>query len=220
MDVGLAILCLVLVTPLLALLGVAIVLESGRPILFKARRVGCDGRLFTVCKLRTMAQGAQAQLEALAAQNVGEGMVKIADDPRVTGVGRWLRRFSLDELPQLWNVLHGEMSLVGPRPHDASELVLSSPEHRERLSVKPGLTGLWQIRARSDPSLASRVYWDLRYVASCSLSLDLRIMLETIPAVLSGLGSRVETPNSHGPRTLVTSLGPLPPPRPIRSDPR
>ncbi|MBO0730408.1 MAG: sugar transferase, partial [Acidimicrobiaceae bacterium] len=186
---------------------VAILVETGRPALFTPRRLGRGGMPFTLYKLRTMTRDAEAQLEVVATKNVGEGMVKIAHDPRVTAVGRWLRRFSLDELPQLWNVVRGEMSLVGPRPHDAAEIVADTPEHEERLSVKPGLTGLWQIRARADPSLASRVYWDLRYVAGCSLSLDLRILWETVPAVLGGLGGGVDASGSHGPAAFVAGPG-------------
>lgn len=208
LDVCLAIPFLILMVPVLLLAIVAILVESGRPVLFKPRRLGRGGKSFTLYKLRTMVRDAEAQFEVLANNNVGDGMVKIADDPRVTRVGRWLRRISLDELPQLCNVVRGEMSLVGPRPHDATELITDVPEHIERLSVKPGLTGLWQIRARSDPSLASRIYWDLRYVAGCSLSLDVRILLETIPAVCAGEGGRVDMPNSHGPAATMAMFDP------------
>lgn len=207
MDLCLAFPFLFVAVPVLVLAILAILFDTGRPVLFKPRRLGLGGRPFTVYKLRTMIRDAEEQFEVLATNNVGEGMVKIADDPRATRVGRWLRRFSLDELPQLWNVILGEMSLVGPRPHDAAELMIDAPEHKERLSVRPGVTGLWQIRARSDPSLASRVYWDLRYVAGCSLSLDLKIMAETVPALLRGLGAQVDESGSHGPAAIFVTPG-------------
>jgi lipopolysaccharide/colanic/teichoic acid biosynthesis glycosyltransferase len=209
LDLFLAVPGLLLAAPLLATVAVAVLLESGRPVVFRSRRIGRYGKTFTVYKIRTMVPDAEARLAPLAIRNVGQGMVKIVNDPRVTRIGLWLRRFSLDELPQLWNVVRGEMSIVGPRPHDAAELVPNTPEHIERLSVKPGLTGLWQIRARSDPSLATRIYWDLRYVASCSLSLDLRIILETIPVVLGGLGGRVQAPDSLRPTSAALIATPV-----------
>jgi lipopolysaccharide/colanic/teichoic acid biosynthesis glycosyltransferase len=218
-DVGLAVACLLLTAPLLTSIAMAVLLESGRPVLFRPVRLGQGGKPFTACKFRTMVRDAEAQLSALAARNLGEGMVKIPDDPRVTPIGHSLRRFSLDELPQLWNVLCGEMSIVGPRPHDISEVLADTPEHIERLLVKPGLTGLWQIRARSDPSLESRLYWDLRYVASCSLTLDVRILIETIPAVLGGRGGGVDAPNSHGPSAISATLGSVPAPRTMKGTP-
>lgn len=212
LDLFVAVPFVLLSAPLVVLISAAILLDSGRPVLFKSGRLGLAGRQFTMYKFRTMVRDAEARLESIAGQDIGEGMVKIVDDPRVTRVGAWLRRYSLDELPQLWNVVRGEMSVVGPRPHNATEIVVDAPEHVERMSVRPGLTGLWQIRARSDPSLASRVYWDLRYVASCSFSLDLRIIAETVPVVLGGLGARVGVPNSQGPRAVAAGLGQVPPP--------
>lgn len=211
LDLTVAFAVLLVTTPLFAFVIVSLLIDSGPPLFFRARRLGLGGRPFTMYKFRTMVRDAEALLEDFAERNVGDGMVKLVDDPRVTRVGAWLRRFSVDELPQLWNVLRGEMSIVGPRPHDAAEILADAPEHIERLYVPPGLTGLWQIRARSDPSLSSRVYWDLRYVASCSLSLDLKIMAETVPVVISGLGGRVEASDSRGPQAVAPALGHVPP---------
>jgi lipopolysaccharide/colanic/teichoic acid biosynthesis glycosyltransferase len=139
-------------------------------------------------KFRTMAPGSERALETLRSRNVAQGMVKITDDPRVTPLGRLLRRFSLDELPQLWNVVRGEMSLVGPRPHELGEVSIEDQVHLQRLRMRPGLTGLWQIRARTDPSLAIRVHYDLEYIARWSLLTDFAIALKTIPVVLRGQG--------------------------------
>jgi hypothetical protein len=130
-------------------------------------------------------------LHEFAHLNVANGMVKIPDDPRVTRIGKWLRRFSLDELPQLYNVVLGHMSLVGPRPHDVHDLASTDLEHDPRLRMRPGLTGLWQVSARSDPNLESRVRLDLQYVNSWSLLLDAAILAKTIPVVLLGDGGKV-----------------------------
>jgi len=121
-------------------------------------------------------------------------MVKIVDDPRVTVIGSWLRRFSLDELPQLWNVICGDMSLVGPRPHQIGEVSPNDDRHRLRLAMRPGLTGLWQVKARTNPSLAVRVRYDLQYIARWSPWLDLVIILATIQVVLRGDGGKIRFP--------------------------
>ncbi len=182
------------VAPLLALLALAIWTESGTPVLFRAQRLGRGGRPFTMYKLRSMAPGSDGALGALMSSNLGEGMVKIADDPRVTPLGRLLRRFSLDELPQLWNVLRGDMSLVGPRPHELGEVSPQDELHARRLTMRPGLTGLWQVKARTDPSLAVRVHYDLEYIARWSPRLDLAIALKTIPVLLRGNGGQTYRP--------------------------
>jgi hypothetical protein len=143
-------------------------------------------------KFRTMVADAQERFNDIAHLNVANGMVKIPNDPRVTRIGKWLRRFSLDELPQFYNVLVGHMSVVGPRPHDVDELHPDGIEHDPRLSVRPGLTGLWQVSARSDPNLASRVHHDLQYVSQWSLLLDAKILAKTVPIVLLGKGGRVD----------------------------
>lgn len=190
---GLAI--LVALLPLLAALAIAIWVETGAPVLFRCQRLGRGGRPFTMYKFRTMALGSERALEAFRGRNLARGMVKIADDPRVTPLGGLLRRFSLDELPQLWNVVRGEMSLVGPRPHDLGEVSLEDQLLRQRLRMRPGLTGLWQIRARTNPSLALRVHYDLEYIARWSLLADVAIALRTIPVVLRGEGG---APRVHG----------------------
>jgi lipopolysaccharide/colanic/teichoic acid biosynthesis glycosyltransferase len=187
-DVILGLAILVAGLPLLVGLAIAVWVETGPPVVFRCQRLGRGGRPFTMYKFRTMAPGSEGALEGLRPRNLAQGMVKIADDPRVTPLGRLLRRFSLDELPQLWNVIRGEMSLVGPRPHELGEVSLTEQVHLERLRMRPGLTGLWQIRARTDPSLAIRVHYDLEYIARWSLLADFAIALQTIPVVLAGQG--------------------------------
>ena len=188
---------LLAVLPLLAVLAIAVWAETGAPVLFRCQRLGRGGRSFTMYKFRTMAPGSERALETLRCRNVAQGMVKIADDPRVTPLGRMLRRFSLDELPQLWNVVRGEMSLVGPRPHELGEISLEDPVQLQRLRMRPGLTGLWQIRARTDPSLAIRVHYDLEYIARWSLLADFAIALKTIPVVLQGRGGAPRVHRQH-----------------------
>ena len=187
-DLVLAMAMLVATLPLLAGLAIAIWVETGAPMLFRCQRLGRGGRPFTMYKFRTMALGSERALQTLRSRNVAQGMVKIADDPRVTPLGRLLRRFSLDELPQLWNVVRGEMSLVGPRPHELGEVSVEDPVHVRRLRMRPGLTGLWQIRARTNPSLAVRVHYDLEYIDRWSLLADFAIVLKTVPVALRGEG--------------------------------
>ena len=194
-DVVLGLALLLAVLPVLAVLAIAVWAETGAPVLFRCQRLGRSGRPFTMYKFRTMALGAERALQTLRSRNVAQGMVKIADDPRVTTLGRLFRRFSLDELPQLWNVVRGEMSLVGPRPHELGEVSLEDPVHLQRLRMRPGLTGLWQIRARQDPSLAIRVRCDLEYIHRWSLLADFAIAIKTIPVVLQGQGG---APRVHG----------------------
>jgi exopolysaccharide biosynthesis polyprenyl glycosylphosphotransferase len=178
-------LLMVLLSPVMLLLSIAVRRDSPGPALFRQTRVGLHGRTFDVLKFRTMVDGAEARLAELAERNEVRGHAfKVTDDPRVTRVGRFLRRTSLDELPQLWNVLRGEMSLVGPRPPLLSEVAGYDVWHRRRLSMKPGMTGLWQVRARREQDFDRWVEMDLEYIDSWSLWLDLRIILRTIPAVL------------------------------------
>jgi exopolysaccharide biosynthesis polyprenyl glycosylphosphotransferase len=186
-------LLLVLFSPLLALIGLAVKLSSPGPILYRQERSGLNGRSFEMIKFRSMRAGAEQQQAALAAQNEMRGPVfKVSNDPRVTPLGRVLRRHSLDELPQLWNVLRGEMSLVGPRPLPFEEVKrFDQDTHRRRLSVKPGLTCLWQISGRNDiADFADWVRLDLAYIDQWSLWLDFKILLATIPAALFGRGAR------------------------------
>ncbi len=191
-DVGLALLLGIVCLPLAALLAVLIKLSSHGPVLFRQVRCGLSGRPFTFYKLRTMTEDAEERLAEVAHLNEHEGPVfKSSHDPRVTSFGRFLRRFSLDEIPQLWNVLKGEMSLVGPRPPLPDEVARYEKWQRRRLSMKPGLTGLWQVSGRSDlPSFDQWMELDLAYIDNWSLTLDTKILLRTIPTVLSGRGAR------------------------------
>jgi exopolysaccharide biosynthesis polyprenyl glycosylphosphotransferase len=178
---------LVLLSPLLAAIALAIARKAGRPILFRQQRVGLHGRPFALVKFRSMIRGAEAQLAELVERNeINGGAFKLTDDPRVTGIGHFLRRTSLDELPQLWNVLRGEMSLVGPRPPLPGEVSGYDLWHRRRLSMKPGITGLWQVRSRREPNFDRWVAADLEYIDRWSLWLDVKILFRTIPAALEG----------------------------------
>jgi exopolysaccharide biosynthesis polyprenyl glycosylphosphotransferase len=178
---------MIVLTPLFAAVAVAIALDDGGPILFRQRRVGLHGRPFQVLKFRSMAIDAEVRRATLMDRNVIKGQAfKVADDPRITRVGRFLRRTSIDELPQIWNVLLGQMSLVGPRPPLPAEVAGYDQWHRRRLSMKPGITGLWQVRGRSDPDFDHWVASDLEYIDRWSLWLDLRILVQTVPAALEG----------------------------------
>jgi len=184
LDVVGAGLALLTLWPLLAAIAVTIVITDGRPISFVQERVGLHGRRFRVYKFRTMHIGAEDGRKELEALNERSGPVfKIVDDPRITRTGRALRRSSLDELPQLWNVLKGDMSLVGPRPPMPQEVELYDLWHRRRLAMKPGMTGLWQVTARREESFDRWVELDLEYVDRWSLWFDLRILFVTLRAV-------------------------------------
>ncbi|MEO0795346.1 MAG: sugar transferase [Verrucomicrobiota bacterium] len=179
-------------SPILIALAIGVKLTSRGPVFFRQQRTGWRGRPFAMWKFRTMQCGAEAQRDALEEANEHAGPVfKMKNDPRVTRFGRWLRRYSLDELPQLWNVIRGEMSLVGPRPLPVDETQkFSAFRDRRRLSVLPGLTGLWQVSGRSEISdFAEWVRLDLEYIDRWSLWLDIRILCRTLPAVLSGEGA-------------------------------
>jgi lipopolysaccharide/colanic/teichoic acid biosynthesis glycosyltransferase len=190
MDVLGAAVGLVLLSPIFAAAALLILLVDGRPVLFIQPRAGRYGKPFRIVKFRTMRIGADAERAELRARNevAGGASFKLTDDPRVTRTGRFLRRTSIDELPQLWNVLVGEMSLVGPRPHPFDDVAGYADWHLRRLNVKPGVTGLWQISARSDPDFDTWVRLDLEYIDTWSLGLDLRILLGTIPALLHSEG--------------------------------
>jgi exopolysaccharide biosynthesis polyprenyl glycosylphosphotransferase len=180
---------LVLVSPLLAAAAVWIRLDSEGPAIYGAPRVGRKGNRFICYKLRSMTVAADEQKEQLRKENERNGpFFKMEDDPRVTRCGRWLRKFSLDELPQLVNVLKGEMSLVGPRPHPVDDYEHYTLEHLRRLDVKPGMTGLWQVKARKDPSFETNMKLDLEYIENWSLGLDFRILAKTLPAVVKAEG--------------------------------
>jgi exopolysaccharide biosynthesis polyprenyl glycosylphosphotransferase len=189
-DLTLIVLATPVVLPLAGLIALAIRWDSPGPAIFRQCRVGRGGKTFTTFKFRTMVVDAEARKAELAQLNEADGPIfKIRDDPRQTRVGRLLRRSSLDELPQLWNVLRDEMSLVGPRPQLPEEVAQYEDWHHRRLEVKPGLTGLWQVLGRSDTSFDEMVRLDIYYAENWSPGMDLRILLETIPAVLSGKGA-------------------------------
>jgi lipopolysaccharide/colanic/teichoic acid biosynthesis glycosyltransferase len=189
-DKIVATVALIVFGPVLALITLAIALNDGGPALFTQTRVGRGGQPFTVLKFRTMVPDAELRKEALLAQNEGDGLLfKLRQDPRITAVGRFLRRTSLDELPQLLNVMLGDMSLVGPRPALPVEVAQYSDNVARRLEVKPGMTGLWQIGGRSDLSHEDAVRLDLRYVDCWTLALDLRILWKTGAAVANGRGA-------------------------------
>jgi exopolysaccharide biosynthesis polyprenyl glycosylphosphotransferase len=168
---------------------IAILVTDGQPIYFHQTRAGLHGRPFSIHKFRTMERGAEGRLADVKHLNERNGIVfKAANDPRITRVGRVLRATSIDELPQLWNVLKGEMSLVGPRPPLLTEVAEYDIWHRRRLSMKPGITGLWQVGARREPEFDRWVERDLAYIDRWSLLLDLKILLQTVPAVIGRTG--------------------------------
>jgi exopolysaccharide biosynthesis polyprenyl glycosylphosphotransferase len=180
---------LILLIPLLILVAVIIKLDSKGPVLYRSLRVGKKGKTFLCCKFRTMVANADALREQLKHLNERDGILfKIDADPRITRVGKILRKFSLDEWPQLWNVLKQDMSLVGPRPSVPGEYNQYALKHLCRLDVTPGVTGLWQVTARRDPSFESYIALDKQYVNNWSLGLDCRILLKTIGVVLAGTG--------------------------------
>lgn len=182
---------LVLLSPLLTAVALAIVIEDGRPFLFRQQRVGLNGRVFPFYKFRSMYRNAEEIRQALMERNESaDGVIfKMKQDPRVTRVGRFIRRFSIDELPQLFNVITGDLALVGPRPPLPSEVAEYTLEERKRLHVKPGLTCFWQIQGRSDIPFKDQVRLDLQYIHSQSILTDIWILLKTIPAVLTGKGA-------------------------------
>jgi lipopolysaccharide/colanic/teichoic acid biosynthesis glycosyltransferase len=214
LDIIVSAVALVIVSPLLAVIAVAIVLDSGWPIIFAQDRVGARRRtherhsswqqtIFKCYKFRSMVQNADPSVhrafvkafirndqgDIAALQGEESSTCKLVHDPRVTRFGRFLRKSSLDELPQLWNVLKGEMSLVGPRPPIPYEVEEYQPWHLRRLQTKPGLTGLWQVKARSSADFDEMVRLDIRYIEHQSFWLDLKILLETPRAVLGGQGA-------------------------------
>ncbi len=194
-DCCLSLANILLLAPILLVISVAIKLDSWGPVIFGQQRVGLAGRVFQFYKFRSMYYGAdqtahQNHIRAFTGDRRNEEQsAKMKDDPRITPVGRILRRTSLDELPQLFNVLLGHMSLVGPRPLPVYEVELHNLWHTERLSVLPGITGLWQVEGRSRVSYDEQIRLDIRYIRNYSLRLDLKILLKTIPAVLSEKGA-------------------------------
>jgi exopolysaccharide biosynthesis polyprenyl glycosylphosphotransferase len=182
---------LLLLAPFCGFVALLIKLDSPGPVLFKQERVGINKRRFQLFKFRTMVESAENQQQLLESRNEAAGPVfKIKHDPRITRIGKFLRRYSIDELPQLVNVLKGEMSLVGPRPLPVRDIErIETQSHRRRLSMKPGVTCLWQVNGRSDIDFTNWVRMDLEYIDRWSLGLDMKILLKTIPAVLKGSGA-------------------------------
>jgi exopolysaccharide biosynthesis polyprenyl glycosylphosphotransferase len=190
MDVLLSTLALLVAAPFMAAIALLIRLDTEGPVFYRSARIGRKGRLFTCYKFRTMVKDADKQQEELVNKNERDGILfKMSNDPRITRVGAKLRKYSLDELPQFFNVLAGDMSLVGPRPPLASEVKQYDLAHLRRLDVLPGITGLWQVEARQDPSFDSYISLDTAYVENWNLTLDLRILARTIGVVLGGTGS-------------------------------
>ena len=190
LDVCVSMLILALSLPIILFAAIAIRLTSPGSVFFKQERLGLNGRIFTLYKFRTMIEDAHRRREEVSHLNEMNGPVfKSKADPRVTPVGRFLRKFSLDELPQLWNVLKGDMSLVGPRPPIPEEVESYHRWHRRRLSMKPGLTCLWQVSGRNNVDFDRWMELDLQYIDNWSPTLDLKILLRTIPAVLTGKGA-------------------------------
>jgi lipopolysaccharide/colanic/teichoic acid biosynthesis glycosyltransferase len=189
-DITGAAAALVVLSPVLLGAAALIALVDGRPVMFRQWRAGVGERPFRIYKFRTMRNGADAERARLRATNevAGGASFKMTNDPRMTRLGRLLRRTSIDELPQLLNVIAGEMSLVGPRPHPFDDVAGYQPWHHARYAMKPGMTGLWQVSSRRDPDFDRWVELDLEYIRGWSLELDVQIMARTIPAILHGEG--------------------------------
>jgi lipopolysaccharide/colanic/teichoic acid biosynthesis glycosyltransferase len=190
-DIVISSVLLIFIAPLLVLIGVAVWLEDRGPMFFAQTRVGRYGKHFKMYKIRSMCPDADQRLKALLEKNqLGEGVTfKLKDDPRMTRVGKWLRKYSFDELPQLYNVLIGNMSLVGPRPPVPREVAMYRPADRRRLATKPGITCVWQISGRSEIDFSGQVGLDVGYIESQSFWSDLKILAKTVPAVMSGKGA-------------------------------
>jgi len=185
MDVLISLLLLVLLWPVFLLIAILIKVDSPGPVIFKSRRAGKDGQPFIMYKFRTMRQDAEKILPEIAHLNkASPHMVKIDNDPRITRIGWFLRNSGIDEFPQLLNVLKGEMSLVGPRPHEFDKIALYTSYQRRRLEVHPGITGLWQVNARHSLSFDERVRWDIEYIDNWSLWLDIKIMVQTVAVMI------------------------------------
>jgi exopolysaccharide biosynthesis polyprenyl glycosylphosphotransferase len=190
LDVALSSLAVITLSPLVAAIAVAIRLDSSGPIFYSSERIGKKGRIFRCIKFRTMAADAERRRAEILHMNERDGILfKVANDPRITRVGRFLRKYSLDELPQFINVLRGDMSMVGPRPPIASEVKNYELSHLRRLAVLPGMTGLWQVEARQDPSFDSYISLDTAYIENWSLWLDIKILVRTLTVVAGGTGA-------------------------------
>jgi exopolysaccharide biosynthesis polyprenyl glycosylphosphotransferase len=190
MDLLLSSLALVILSPLIGVLAAIVKFDSPGPVFYCSDRIGKKGRVFRCIKFRTMVADAERRRAEILHMNERDGVLfKVTNDPRVTAVGRFLRKYSLDELPQFVNVLKGDMSMVGPRPPIASEVKRYDLSHLRRLDVLPGMTGLWQVQARQDPSFDSYISLDTAYITNWSIWLDLKILIRTLSVVVGGTGS-------------------------------
>ncbi|MDE2223079.1 MAG: sugar transferase [Candidatus Omnitrophica bacterium] len=189
-DFILSLMGLMLLLPVFIILAILIKLDSRGPVFYRSRRYGCRGRVFNMYKFRSMVINADDLLPQLKDKNEVDGPIfKIKKDPRITKIGAFLRRYSLDELPQIFNVLKGDMSLVGPRPFPIAQLEKEDLRQLKRLGIRPGITGLWQIRGRSDVSFDKLLYWDIWYIKNWSFWLDFYILFQTLPVVIKGKGA-------------------------------
>ncbi|MGH2595253.1 MAG: sugar transferase [Actinomycetota bacterium] len=190
LDIVMSVLAIVVLTPLLLAVALLVMVTSPGPVFYVHQRVGRGGEPFRMVKFRSMYRNAHDLREAHVGQNMHQGPIfKIRDDPRITPVGRAIRKLSIDELPQFFNVLMGHMSLVGPRPALPEEFLDYTERERERLLVKPGVTCIWQVSGRSDIDFHTWIDMDLEYIETWSLLLDLKLLLRTVPAVLTGRGA-------------------------------
>jgi exopolysaccharide biosynthesis polyprenyl glycosylphosphotransferase len=190
LDIVLSCLILAGISPLLLAIAIAVKLDSRGPVFYTSERIGKKGRVFPCIKFRTMVRDAEERRADVMHMNERDGVLfKISNDPRITTLGRFLRKYSLDELPQFLNVLRGDMSIVGPRPPLASEVREYKLSHLRRLDVMPGITGLWQVQGRHDPSFDSYISLDVTYIENWSIWLDLKIIARTVGVVFAGTGS-------------------------------
>jgi len=190
LDVVFSSLALIILSPVLLAIAIAVKLDSHGPVFYSSERIGKKGRVFHCLKFRTMVRDAEQRRAEVMHLNERDGLLfKISNDPRITKLGSFLRKYSLDELPQFFNVLRGDMSVVGPRPPIASEVREYKLSHLRRLDVTPGITGLWQVQGRRDPSFDSYILLDVTYIENWSILLDLKIILRTIGVVFAGTGS-------------------------------
>lgn len=190
LDIAVSLAVLTIVAPIMLVIALAIKLDSRGPVFYLSERVGKKGRVFRCIKFRTMVQNAEQRRSDVLHLNERDGVLfKVANDPRITRAGRFLRKYSLDELPQFFNVLRGEMSVVGPRPPIANEVRQYTLDHLRRLNVMPGITGLWQVQSRRDPSFDRYISLDFNYIENWSVWLDISIILRTVAVVFAGTGS-------------------------------
>jgi lipopolysaccharide/colanic/teichoic acid biosynthesis glycosyltransferase len=190
LDIAATSVALVMLSPVLLAIAIAVRGDSPGPIFYLSERIGKKGRVFRCIKFRTMVSDAERRRADILHMNERDSVLfKITNDPRITRTGHFLRKYSLDELPQLMNVLRGDMSLVGPRPPIASEVKRYELNHLRRLDVVPGVTGLWQVQARQDPSFDSYISLDTAYIENWSLWLDIKILVRTVGVVVSGTGT-------------------------------